>query len=70
MTAPNLAPRHTALSVREAGGAEVYNGPLESPEHGPIARETRPGNPGVWLIEVRFYGVDGARIDFGVERKQ
>jgi hypothetical protein len=58
----------TVVSVREAGGVEVYHGPLESPQEGPLSRQTRPGRPGTWTIEVRLYGVDGARIDFAVAR--
>jgi hypothetical protein len=58
----------TVLSVRDAGGTEVYNGPLESPEDAGVSRYTAPGPPGVWTIELRLYGVDGGRIDVGVER--
>src|SRR5438128_2730511 len=44
----------TVISIREAGGTEVYNGPLESPQGEPLARTTRAGLPGTWIIEMRL----------------
>jgi hypothetical protein len=58
----------TVLSIRDADGVEVYNGPLESPQEEAIVRTSRPGRPGAWSIEARLYGVDGGRINFSVER--
>jgi hypothetical protein len=60
----------SALIVRDADGTEVYNGPLESPQDETLTRDTDAGRPGAWTIEARLYGLDGARIDFRVERLQ
>jgi hypothetical protein len=69
VTNSNFIPHgQTRLTVSDPDGVVVYQAPLLSPEGEPLSHATRLGRPGNWTIELDLYGVDGARIDFSVDR--